>query len=93
MKVFLEYKFIFEPDERIRNLETFERTVAEVFRQMGYQAENVKTVDEELCKIVFLQPLDIEPEVKAVELKTPSKILNEMGKKKDSTGKFRKQNG
>jgi len=93
MKVFLDYKFIFEPDERISTLETFERTLAEVFRQMGYKAENVKTVNEELCKIVFLQPLPETPEVDVAEQATPAKVLNNMAKKRDYTGKFRKQNG
>ena len=93
MKVFLDYKFIFEPDNKISNLETFERALSEVFRQMGYKAENVRTVDDELYKVVFLAPLEITPDVSSPQPQTLSKVLNTMAKKRDISGKFKKQNG
>ena len=81
MKVFLDYKFIFEPDGKVRNLETFERMLADVFKQMGYEAENVRTVDEELCKIVFLKPIENKEEPVKEQIPA-SKTLDKLAKKK-----------
>ena len=82
MKVFLDYKFIFEPDEKVRNIETFERMLADVFKQIGYEAENVKTVDEELTKIIFLKPLPEEAKSEPVKTQPPNKLLDKLSKKK-----------
>lgn len=91
MKVFVEYSFIFEPNPVWRTREDFDLALAKAFKSMGYEAENVVSVDEEVTKMVFLHPVKVETQVESST--TPSEILNKNSKKRGFDGKFKKDNG
>ena len=91
MKVFVEYSFIFEPNPVWRTRGDFDLALAKAFKSMGYEAENVVSVDEERTKMVFLKPVQVETKVQSST--SPGKVINKMSAKRDFDGKYIKKNG
>jgi len=91
MKALIEYKFILEPNDQHNSIESFEQSLGNAIRQIGYEPELIKTVGDEGCRFVYLRPLPKD----MVETKPtpPSKVLNVMAQKRNFVGKYIKTNG
>jgi len=97
MNVMLNYSFIFNPEDTWRSRADFDKSLAEIFKNSGFNAVEVETgsqEDEFRRKVVILSPIpqdDITEKNKAYV--GMQKIKARMTKKRGYDGKFRKING
>ncbi len=93
MKVFLKYGFLFDPAELWSHRHEFESTLAGMFKSIGIQAEQIRSINEEdNSEIMLFLTRDemVEPEQKE---RTPKQKLSLMRTKKGHDGKFKKGDG
>ena len=95
MKVFIKYGFIFEPADTWSNLYQFDQLFAKYLREMGLQAELVRSEDgQEKMKILYITKKQDAGDVKP--LKKPDQTTSAMRKsltpdpRRSTDGKFRK---
>jgi len=77
--VFLEYTFLFDPNDTWDSLSDFEKSLAKFFVNEGYEAKIVKTIEGQAGRrilIVEKKSDEIKPIV--INIKTPVQQLNAM---------------
>ena len=77
--VFLEYTFLFDPNDTWDSLQDFEKSLGKFFGNEGYEARIVKTVEGQTGKRILMienKPDEIKPLI--LSTRTPSQQLNTM---------------
>lgn len=95
MKVYLKYSFIFDSQELWNSLTDFEIDLARFFKDKGFIAETVKSLDESNPEvIIFISKSDdllINPQPQPPQ-KSLKQVLNQTQQNRGWNGKFKKDN-
>ena len=92
MKVMLHYTFIFDPDETWARQDSFDSSLAGLFKQVGLQAEMVETPGDDTNKtLIITRATQVPNDEEDLKEKRTRKMRQEVGQKIREKGRFVKQ--